>query len=34
MNVFDVIVMLSVPGAALALGYGALRYAKWADGPR
>ncbi|SDN21108.1 hypothetical protein SAMN05216360_106287 [Methylobacterium phyllostachyos] len=32
MSLLDVIALLSVPVAALVLGLGALRYARWADG--
>ena len=32
MSLLDILVLLSVPAAALVLGFGALRFARWADG--
>jgi hypothetical protein len=32
MSWLDIFALLSVPAAALILGFGALRFARWADG--
>jgi hypothetical protein len=31
MSWLDIVVLLSVPAAALILGFGAIHYARWAD---